>query len=540
MKESRRKEGSGRWKMLLVSVLLVIVGLVVWRVRGDAKLFDLFHIWTLILAAGISIFAGYVAWDWDAVVRNLQSKGTLHTAGAFLQVLLVAVLLVSANYFASRNYKKWDLTEEQIHTLAQQSLDVARGLDQEVQVIAFYKSGQPERETFAGLIELYREASPRISVRFVDPDADPITTRSYNIGVAGTVVLESGDRKQTLQGTDEQDITRGLIKLTRDTEKTICFTSGHGERDYDSPDTTGITSIRNELSGQGYHVKPVNIAADHGVDPVCTVLIIAGPTRDLVEEEIAHVGAFVESKAGGVVVLLDPQTPDQRALLRQFNVRARNDIVVDANPVNQVTGQNFLAPIAAAYGKHPISEKMSNIQTIFPLARSLESVPGAAAEPAAMNNPVVYTSQDAWGETDLSKGARPKPDEGKDAIGPLVLMIAGYKLVKTPEATSVGDDAAKGISGSTREARFVIVGDSDFVTNQYSNYFGNADLFLNAVSWAVGEGDLISIRPRKRGEKPINLPTESFSRFVALGPTLLLPVGLVGFGIYIWARRRRL
>ena len=47
-------------------------------------------------------------------------------------------------------------------------------------------------------------------------------------------------------------------------------------------------------------------------------------------------------------------------------------------------------------------------------------------------------------------------------------------------------------------AKFVIFGDSDFVSNTYLGVAGNANLFLNAVNWLCGEGALISCLPTMR------------------------------------------
>jgi len=551
MKESRRRESSGRWPLLVAAGLIVVFGLLFWRVRSDIKVFDAIEAWVLILALGIGMLAAYVAWDWDSVAGTAKAKGTRRTAGALLQVVFVAAILVSVNYFSNRNYRKWDLTEEQIFTLAPQSVDVARALDSDVEVLAFFKGGQAERETFRELMDLYLEASPRIKVRFIDPDADPVTTKSYNVGMAGTIVMESGGRRQTLSGMTEQDVTRGFIKLTRQSEKRVCFTNGHGEKDIDDAEGEGLANMRGELSGQGYQTGTVNIASAGGVDPKCNLLVIAGPTKEISAPEVDAIMAFVEKNAGGIFLLVDPQTPGQEALLRRFNVKARTDIVVDANPINQITGQNFLAPIAAAYGKHPIGEKMDNVQTIFPLARSLEEVKGSAeTDSAVLTSPIVQTSKEAWGESNLKKGEQPRPDEGTDAMGPVTLMVAGHRVVKEPgsepeepkaeEDPATGEPGGKAPEAKTREVRFAVVGDSDFATNQYASYYGNGDLFLNTVNWTVGEEDLISIRPRKRGEKPINLPSESFTRFVGYGPTLLLPLLVAGLGISTWLRRRRL
>lgn len=546
MNAPRRRETTGRWPLLLASMAVIVIGLLFLRVRGDLKIWgDLFHVWSLILGLGVSLLAGYLAWDWETVVRAVKSGGTLRTAGALVQILMVLAIIVSVNYFASRNYKKWDLTEERINMLAPQSEEVARSLGQDVTILGFFKSGQPARDTFKELAGLYAEASPRITVRLIDPDADPVTTRDYNVGMAGTVILESGEKRQSLPAADEQELTRGLIRITRQVEKTVCFTTGHGERGLDDPEGEGLTTIRSELAGQGLKVIGVNILSEGGVRPECSLLVIAGPTRALSPDEIPLIRDFVDGRGGALMVLVDPQTPDQSGLLKYFNVRPRNDVVVDANPLNQMTGQNFLAPVAAAYGRHEIIDKMKNVQTIFPLARSLERIEGVeATDPAATSTSIVFTSEDSWGETDLAKGTRPRPDQGKDALGPVVLMEAGIRLVKRPGTDGGGDDGDEAGEdsgeGKTRSVRFVVAGDSDFITNQWVSYYGNKDLFLNAVSWVTGDTELISIRPRKRGEKPINLPSESFTRFISWVPSLLFPLLLVLMGVFIQLRRRRL
>ena len=66
---------------------------------------------------------------------------------------------------------------------------------------------------------------------------------------------------------------------------------------------------------------------------------------------------------------------------------------------------------------------------------------------------------------------------------------------------------------------------------------GNADLFLNAVSWAVDEGARISIRPKTRGYRPLTLSV-SEGQWIKLFSMLFIPGVPVILGLLVWWRRR--
>ncbi len=87
--------------------------------------------------------------------------------------------------------------------------------------------------------------------------------------------------------------------------------------------------------------------------------------------------------------------------------------------------------------------------------------------------------------------------------------------------------------------RLVIIGDSDFSTNGVVRSAGNGDLFLNIVSWLANEGDLISIRPKEVPTATLILsPNQTNTIFTV--SVLILPLGVMGIGLFIWRGRRRL
>jgi len=84
-----------------------------------------------------------------------------------------------------------------------------------------------------------------------------------------------------------------------------------------------------------------------------------------------------------------------------------------------------------------------------------------------------------------------------------------------------------------------VVGDADFANNRYTNFSGNGDFFLNAVSWLAEEEQLISIRPRERKNTPIQM-TQSLGNTIFIMGIIIFPGLIAAIGVRIWWRRRRL
>jgi ABC-type uncharacterized transport system involved in gliding motility auxiliary subunit len=99
----------------------------------------------------------------------------------------------------------------------------------------------------------------------------------------------------------------------------------------------------------------------------------------------------------------------------------------------------------------------------------------------------------------------------------------------------VGSDEKEKKHG--KEARVVVVGDSDFASNNYFQQQRNGDLFLNTVSWLAEDEDLISVRPKSQENRSISL-TRANSSVLFWMTLVLLPGSALISGILVWLRRR--
>ena len=83
----------------------------------------------------------------------------------------------------------------------------------------------------------------------------------------------------------------------------------------------------------------------------------------------------------------------------------------------------------------------------------------------------------------------------------------------------------------------VIVGDSDFASNQWAGLQHNGDFFFNTVDWLAQDENLISIRPKEATEPPLD-PHRSQVAVCAGLICSFVPGIVILFGISIWWKRR--
>jgi ABC-type uncharacterized transport system involved in gliding motility auxiliary subunit len=190
-------------------------------------------------------------------------------------------------------------------------------------------------------------------------------------------------------------------------------------------------------------------------------------------------------------------------------------VVRDESGIGSMLGLNEFVPLVVNYEGHAIVREMRRLATAFPLARSVEPKAGgkATADKLFMTAEASYATK----TTDLNK-LRANPP--KDTKGPLSLAAAA----KVPGAAD------------KQEARVIVVGSTEWVTNSILTFNGNRDLFLNMMNWLSADEDLISIRPKEPEDRRLEVkPSAAWMLYV----TSFLPaLGILVAGFMVWLRRR--
>ncbi|MGH9937742.1 MAG: GldG family protein [Blastocatellia bacterium] len=471
-----------------------------------------------LIAGGLALLLASIVLNFGSIVAFF--RGRQGRLGANTVVLSVAVIAIigALNFLGYRHHKRFDLTAEGLYTLSDQTRKIVGALQKDVKVIKFDKA---DDQQLADRMAELKYLSNRISYERVDPQQKPEIARQYAVQKFGETIVAVGERVERPQQTDEQSLVNAILKVTRDKLKRVCFTEGHDEKALSGAEGGGFASVEGYLKNENYETKSINLVTSGQVPAECDVLVVAGPKKAFFPQEAAMIGKYLDE--GGKAFLLldaepdhpnsDPQLDD---VLKVWNIRSGNDVVLDASGAGRLIGLGPAAPLTSNFPEHPITKDMKRVATFFPMSRSVKA--GASSGGEISTTELLKTSDNSWAETEL-KGNEAKFDEGKDIKGPISLGVAASK--------KMGD----------KEARLVVIGDSDFASNQYIRIMANGDLFFNTVNWLAQDEDLISIRPKSATNRSIAMTEAQQSTFWWL-TVLFMPLAAIGAGGYIWWKRR--
>jgi ABC-type uncharacterized transport system involved in gliding motility auxiliary subunit len=324
---------------------------------------------------------------------------------------------------------------------------------------------------------------------------------------------------------DEEHVTNAMVKLTRTGEKVVYFVQGHGEDAIEGEDAAGregFARAADALRNENYRVAPLLLGQVQEVPEDADVVIVAGAKSRMFDEELAVLDRYL-ARGGALYALVDPRTDGSWVdKLRGWGADLGNDIVIDR--ALALFGR-AATPFAGQYDpENPITKGFRdprNDAVMFHEARSVRAVDGSTL------TAIVFTGEASWAERDLGRldsegAAAMDPD---DLPGPVPVMVAG-----TPRLAGQDGDAAG-------KARLVVVGDTNFASNEFIDAGRNRDLFLNAANWLIGDVEAISVRPNQTRASRFQLTREQFQtiRSTAL---FLLPEVIAVLGVFTWWSRR--
>ena len=312
--------------------------------------------------------------------------------------------------------------------------------------------------------------------------------------------------------------------MTSTQQKGVYFLTGHQERDPNQYDRTGYSYIKKALERDNYKVDTFNFAVTDTIPADMAVLVVAAPQVPLMDDEIERLSKYLD-QGGSVLVMGEPGLPNPLGeLLSKWGVTFRNDIIID--PMSSFFG-DVASPLITRFGYHQITKDLIGLTTFFPSACSIERTRPQPKDVTITT--LARSSDESWGETNL-KEHRVRFDKDEDTKGPLEIAVVIERTLNPG-----------GGEGTAQKARMVVFGDSDFVANSLLGSvrgdIGNANLFLNAVSWLAEEEELISIRPKPPRQRMVTMSGTQI-RLVLYTSAIILPLTVLIIGLVIWRRRR--
>jgi len=455
--------------------------------------------------------------------------GTTDARGQRLRIALVVPPLVGIFFLGQgildHRAVRVDLTPESRYTLSDHARKILDGLPADVRVIAFLRAQDPRNFMIQELLRQVTADSPRVQVEVLDVNRSPALARQYGVDSYGALVVESDGRRRVFSNPREEVLMAALLQVTRQQRKTVGWVVGHGEGDLNSTDRRdGFSTARAVLEQEYYEVHPVSLIGDEvpvGVD----VLVIAGPQKSFLADELAVLDRYLQ-RPGHVLVLLDPlRAPELASFLRRYSLDLPPDVVIDAEA--RLYGGEFLTmQIQLERGDHPILGPL-DAPPLFSLTRSVGVLPDDTGSSMAL--PFLRTSPTSWAttDTDVLRTGSPAFVPGRDRAGPITVGLeVAFRTLTPPGA-------------EPQQGRIIVYGNSKFAGNFFIEYLGNKDLFVNTIDWLAREPESISHRPRHQqlGLQQFYV-SASEGRAIFWGTAVLEPALFLAIGVALVLRRR--
>ncbi len=497
---------------------------------------------TLLLVPLFHLTVGTVFGAWFLFcggLKGIQAPSVKHVAkfGTTVSIYctLFVAIIVLVNYLASRHqFFYYDSTEEKVYTLATQTEEILSHLTQPIVLRGFYLGGMAEPKEDELIKRMINKFPEKLRWQVIDPERNPELAEKYGITEAGSVhiTFESGEPKREVRITrdvSEEAIINAISRLTRTGKKIVYYLEGHGEPNLSEAGPSGYQFLKQAIEGENLILKPLFIKTDHLMPKDAALILIASGKKDWLPHETKAIEQYLSEK-GSVLFLAEPRTTeDIQRTVKQFGVEVGNDVIVDPE-VRLFSGPSLgVQPVITQYNYHPITKGFSEgiiMSIASSVRRSSTPPPGVGVFELAL------TGSASWAEKSVDLIFSDEPRAALDLTdikGPVSIAVAVDRNEPGKNENPSG----------LKKGRLVVIGDTDFVSNANIRQLFNQDFFLNAMNWALGDDQGITIRARALRQSTKAITTAQFQN-IFLITAVLLPELILVCGLWVWWSRKYL
>jgi len=575
---------SASFLLVMIGTPVVLIGLPPWLgvsvsnlsvlghfdnvARGVVDLRDVIY---FLSTAGLFLFMSVAVMSRERLSAGRGAYRRLRTGTAALVAVVVVLNLLGGNIRG-----RLDLTREGLYTLSDGTREILGELDDIVTLRLVISDElptelQPTLRDVADLVaDLRGAAGGQLVVENLNPNDDQesalearnlgITQNEFNVlsddafevrrGWFGLALLYADQREAIpfINRTDDLELRllSAIVKMTTEERPGLAFLTGFGSQ---GPET--FPSFSQAVS-ERYDIQTIDLEAD--TVPVLNrdsieIVVVAGPQQPIRGPALEAIQSFMGA-GGSALLLIDKHqvSPDSPMMypvvtgLEEF-LQARGvgtdaGVVLDhrSNAFISMGQQGFsnvvrrypLWPIAVRGDAHPTTRDLNNLSPAWATALTVTDTDRTVRK--------LWVTTEA-GATQAAGGiimpdALLDPDPGDFQRVTLAVAL-------DPAAAGNGESSADG-DGSATEGRMIVVGDVDFLQEQFLQANPqNLAFTLNSIDWLAQDEALIGIRSKLR-TPPMMAFTSDFQRgALKWGNLVGVPLLFVTVGITRVAGRRR-
>lgn len=478
------------------------------------------------------------------------SPGRRWTIGfdVVLRTALVLAVVVMVNYLGAKFYGRFYLSSQTRVQLSSRTLSVLHSLTNQITVTVYYDKSDDWYPAIIALLNEYRSANPKISIKTVDYMRDPGAAQKLKAQYKFSstkdkdlVIFDCADRVKIVNGSaltqvrleqvpnaterefrrkpvafnGEMMFTTMLLAVVNPKPLKAYFLQGHGEPSLTETGEMDYQKFATVLAESYIATEPLLLVGDVPVPDDCNLLVIAGPRTALAEGELQKVDQYL-AQGGRLFMLFNyfsvKHPTGLEPILARWGVNVIPDVVVEPN--NTTSGQDV---ITYDFSAHPAVNPLVQLALQLVLPRPISKVDWK--NPPA-NAPKV---------DELAFSSPQSKLMGEPTVAP-----QSYPLL-----AAVEQKAAPGVANTRGTTRLIVAGDSFFLGNRQIESGANRDFAGYAANWLLDRDVLLEgIGPRPVTEFRLVM-THDQQKNVRWLLLAALPGGVLAFGCLIWLVRRK-
>ncbi len=474
-------------------------------------------------------------------INFLESLDTRRVKyGGYAAVLTLAAIvgLVLLNLIFQQFAPQFDLTQNKLFSLSDQSLQVLDKLEAPVTVYGLWEPGKESRQ-IKEVLDRYAARSRNFRLDIVDPDRNPGLVAKYDKtgrGIEkGSLIVEGAKGVRVIRTADMYDINylnpqnpqiTGFSVEKRITDALLYVGSGSTPVIYEitgHKETSLIDLMMKEtVERENYELKQLNLMQSD-IPGDASALVINSPKSDYDPAETKKILGYLE-KGGRLLAAVDFRTGLARNLndmLSSYGLKFDFGLVVEMNK-NFNTGNPF--HVIPSFGSHAITAPLQerNTPAILQLAQGISILD--MKRRTIETEPLLASSRDSFLRIDLTSNSPSLLETDKP--GPIMVGVA---VKEQPE------------NAPHLETRIVAFSCGELLAplSPFGQVPGNIDIFMNSITWLEDRPETLAVRSKNLLTLPMNINGWSIVIYALLFVGVI-PLALFGAGLATWLKRRHL
>lgn len=532
---------------IAAGVLAEIANLVIYLVKSEwmagsvAKALGAFDMTAFFsdFGSGIMDLTGivyYLSIIVFCIFLTIQSIQRRRWGGDALMTAVMLAIVVIVNLAVGQipvKYTQFDLTDNQLYTITDDTKDFVAGLDQDVDIYLIVESGN-EDEDLQKVLERYEALSDHIKVHTKDPVVNPSFTKQYTDSslADNSLIVVCGERSKVISynniyeseinystysyqptGFDaEGQLTSAIDYVTSDTLPKLYVLTGHNEASI--PD-----SLSSQIAKENIDVEDLNLITSESVPEDADCIMINAPQKDISADEKDRLLSYMEN--GGHVLLItdymETDTPNLDAVLENYGLSVSDGIIIEGNSQYYYPGYpSYLIP--RIQSSEAVGDMTSDDLVLMPYAQNIEISDDVRSTVTVTS--ILKTSSKSYIKTGLKNMTTMEKESG-DPEGPFTPGVAVTE------------------SYDGKETKFMYLTSSALLNESMDQAVsgGNYELIINVLSWMIDKEESISIPAKSLSTTYLSVTAADagfWGTFVIAVPIILVIAGGV-----VWFRRRR-